>query len=276
MLTESVRLLFEQLGISFLLGILVGIQRERSESVIAGMRTIPMITMLGTLSAAVDRSVDAGGLVVAAGFLGVVAVVVVANIYRLRGETIDFGTTSEAAILLMYFVGAYLVAGERVVAIAVGAAVAVLLQFKPELHAIAAKLGDQDLRAIMTFVLITCVILPVLPNTTYDVVAPLNVLNPFEIWTMVVLIVGISLSGYLIYKFFGRDAGILLGGILGGAISSTATTLSYAKRSRTTPDGIQVAALVIVVASTVVFLRVMLEIAVVSPQHFEQLRRQSA
>ena len=57
-------------------------------------------------------------------------------------------------------------------------------------------------------------------------------LNPFETWLMVVLIVGLSLGGYIIYKFFGRDAGILLGGILGGAISSTATTVSYARSAR--------------------------------------------
>ena len=142
--------------------------------------------------------------------------------------------TTEVAILVMYVVGAYLVVGERMVAVAVGATVAVLLQFKPELHGIAARLGDQDLRAIMTFALITCIILPVLPNTTYEVVSPLDVLNPFEIWMMVVLMVGISLTGYLVYKFFGRNAGILLGGVLGGAVSSTATTLSYAKRTRWT------------------------------------------
>lgn len=270
-MSESVRLLFEQLGISLLLGILVGLQRERSNSAIAGLRTFPLITMLGTLVAAIDGSRDAAGWVIAAGFLGVVAVVVVTNVYRLRRDPMDFGTTTEAAILLMYFVGVYLVTGERVVAIAVGAAVAVLLQFKPELHGIAARLGDQDLRAIMTFVLITGVILPVLPNTTYDVAAPLNVLNPFEIWTMVVLIVGISLGGYLIYKFFGRNAGILLGGILGGAISSTATTLSYARRTRTTPDSARMAALIIVLASSVVFARVMLEISLVAPQHFRHL-----
>ena len=156
-------------------------------------------------------------------------------------------------------------------AIAVGAGTAVLLQFKPELHGIATQLGNQDLRAIMTFVLVTCVILPVLPNTTYDLASPLNVLNPFEIWTMVVLIVGISLGGYLCYKFFGRDAGLLLAGILGGAISSTVTTLSFAKRTRDSPQSVKMAALVIIVASSVVFVRVILEICLVAPRQFPQL-----
>ena len=71
-------------------------------------------------------------------------------------------------MLLMFAVGALVVVGPMPVAIAVGGGVAVLLQFKPELHGIAQKLGDEDLRAIMQFVLITCIILPVLPNQNYD------------------------------------------------------------------------------------------------------------
>lgn len=264
-------LLFQHLGISLVLGILVGLQRERSESAIAGVRTFPLITVLGTLAAYVDLASQAGGWILAAASLGVVSVVIVTNLQRLRHQPLDYGMTTEVAILLMYFVGAYLVSGERTVAIAVGAGTAVLLQFKPELHGIAKRLGDQDVRAIMTFVLITCVILPVLPNTTYPITPPLNVLNPFEIWTMVVLIVGISLGGFLIYKFFGRDTGLLLAGFLGGAISSTVTTLSFAKRSRSMPGSASMAALVIMIASSVVFARVILEILVVAPVQFAHL-----
>ena len=84
------------------------------------------------------------------------------------------GTTTDVAMLLMYAVGALVVIGPMPVAIAVGGGVAVLLQFKPELHSIARKLGDEDLRAIMQFVLITCIILPVLPNRNYS---PLDLLR---------------------------------------------------------------------------------------------------
>jgi uncharacterized membrane protein (DUF4010 family) len=113
----------------------------------------------------------------------------------------------------------------------------------------------------MTFALITCIILPILPNTTYKLVPPLNVLNPFEIWTMVVLMVGISLGGYLTYKFLGRTAGVLLGGLLGGAISSTATTVTYARRSGESEDSSRLATVVVAIASAVVYLRVIVEIA---------------
>ncbi len=266
----ATRLIFEQLGISLLLGLLVGLQRQRSETLLAGVRTFPLITVLGTLAAALDQA-QPGGWIVPAGLLALVIVVGVNNSYQLRRRHPDLGLTTEAAILLMYLVGAYVVFGDRVVAIAVGTGVAVLLQFKPELHHLVARLGTEDVRAIMTFALITGIILPVLPNQTYDLVAPLNILNPFAIWLMVVLMVGISLGGYLIYKFLGSTAGILLGGLLGGAISSTATTFSYARRSSQEANHSLASALVIFLASTVVYARVMLEISVVAANHFRVL-----
>jgi uncharacterized membrane protein (DUF4010 family) len=164
-------------------------------------------------------------------------------------------------MLLMFGVGAYLVGGSEEVAIAVGAGVAVLLQFKGQLHGLAARLGDDDLKAIMQFALISLVILPVLPNHAYG---PYSVLNPHQIWLMVVLIVGINLGGYIVYKFFGQRAGTVTGGIIGGVISSTATTVSYSRRTRTDPQVFRAAAVVIVISSTVVFARVLLEIGVVA------------
>ncbi len=271
-MNESTRLIFEQLGISLALGLLVGLQRQRSEPLIAGVRTFPLITVLGTIAATLAKLLPAGGgWIVPAGLLALVAIVVASYVYRFQRDHSGLGMTTEAAILLMYLTGAYVVLGDRVVAIAIGAGVAVLLQFKPELHGIASKLADDDVRAIMTFVLITCIILPVVPNTTYDVIAPLNILNPFRIWLMVVLMVGISLGGYLIYKFFGRNAGVLLGGLLGGLISSTATTISYARRSRYSLEAVPLTAVVVMLASTVVYGRVLLEIFVVAPKHFAGL-----
>lgn len=270
-MSEATRLTFEQLGIALALGLLVGLQRQHRQSLIAGLRTFPLITVLGTLAALFDQQLASGGWMTPAGFLGLTVVVAVSMIFEMRRENTDPGLTTEAAILVMYLVGAYVVFGDRIVAIAVGAGVAVLLQFKGELHGIAARLGDEDLRAIMTFALITFVILPVLPNRTYDLVAPLDVLNPFEIWMMVVLMVGISLGGFLAYKFLGTRAGVLLGGLLGGAISSTATTITYARRSQESAEVSRIATAVIVIASTVVYGRVILEICVVAPRHWQAL-----
>ncbi|MBN1395691.1 MAG: MgtC/SapB family protein [Pirellulales bacterium] len=266
---------FQQLAVSALLGLLVGLQREHAAGGIAGMRTFPLITLLGTLSAMLADHFAAGGWIVAAGLVGVMGVTAVGHVLRRGNNQGEVpGTTTDAAMLLMFAVGALAVVGPISAAVAVGGGVAVLLQFKPELHGVAKKLGDDDLRAIMQFVLITCIILPVLPNRTFGpgnffrldaaTTVALAVLNPREIWWMVVLIVGLSLVGYISYKFFGRNAGILLGGILGGAVSSTATTVSYAQNAREDRSTVGVASIVVMIASTVMYIRLLAAVAVVS------------
>jgi len=259
--------LFQDLGISLILGLLVGLQREKtSPPPVAGMRTFALISVLGTLSAFLAHSENlASPWIVAAGFVGVAAVMVMGRLARQQQNDDDMGTTTEVAMLLMFAVGAYVALGPRVVAIAVGAGLAVLLQFKPQLHGFADRLGEKDMKAIMQFVLITCIILPILPHRVplLPDTPLLNVLNPYETWLMVVLIVGISLGGYVLYKFLGRDAGLALGGLIGGAISSTATTVSYARRTKGEPDAAVLAAIVIMIASSIVYIRVLFEIAVV-------------
>jgi len=88
---------------------------------------------------------------------------------------------------------------------------------------------------------------------------------------MVVLMVGISLSGYVAFKLIGAKAGTLLGGLMGGLISSTATTASYARRSAESPGSANLAALVIMIASTSVFARVLVEVGTVAPGSFVQI-----
>lgn len=251
---------FQHLGIALGLGLLVGLQRERVATRLAGVRTFPLVTILGTVCAMLAQSF--GGFVIAVGMIALASMIVMGNLAKLQQENVDPGLTTEIAMLLMFAVGAYLVVGYKGVAIAIGGGVAVLLQYKGQLHGIVARLGDNDLRAIMQFALISLVILPVLPDRAYG---PYGVLNPRNIWWMVVLIVGISLGGYIAYKFWGSRAGVFLSGILGGVISSTATTVSYAKRAAGEPGSSQLAAIVIVIASAVVYARLMLEIAVVAP-----------
>lgn len=253
-------ILFQQLGIALGLGLLVGLQRESVASRMAGVRTFPLVTMFGAVSALLSQSF--GGWVIAAGLIALASLVFVGKQAELKQENPDPGLTTEIALLLMFGVGAYLFAGHREIAIIVGAGTAVLLHFKGQLHEAVAKLSSTDLKAIMQFALISMVVLPVLPNRTFG---PYSVLNPRNVWLMVVLIVGISLSGYIVYKFFGEKAGLLLGGILGGLISSTATTVSYARRTASRPEASRSAAVVILVASAIVFVRVMLEIGAVAP-----------
>ncbi|MBT4867492.1 MAG: MgtC/SapB family protein [Planctomycetaceae bacterium] len=105
--------LFGQLAISLLLGLLVGLQRERTESNIAGFRTFPLITLFGTLSAILANAFDSPWIV-GVGFVGVVALAVVGNFPKFQHDNSDkhdTGVTTEAAMLVMYAVGALVVVG---------------------------------------------------------------------------------------------------------------------------------------------------------------------
>ncbi|NII29098.1 MgtC/SapB family protein [Pseudoflavitalea sp. X16] len=258
--------LYLLLGLSLGLGLLVGLQREYASSKIAGIRTFPLITLTGTICGLLAKELDVWILV--AGFLGVISLLVIGSIQQIKNKQEGGGITTEAAVLLMFSLGAYLVFGEPIVAVVLTGVITVLLHFKTSLHGLVNKIGEQDLRAVMQFVLISMVILPVLPNTTYDLY---KVLNPRDIWLMVVLIVAISLCGYFAYKLFGDKVGALLGGVLGGLISSTATTVSYSKMAARNITAGKLAAFVIITASTISLVRVLIEIRIVSPSSFINL-----
>jgi uncharacterized membrane protein (DUF4010 family) len=252
---------FKALGIALGLGLLFGLQREwGDEHRLAGIRTFALITLLGAITALLAR--DYGGWVVAAGLLALAGLLIIGNWLINRGrEEVSAGQTSETAALVMFGVGALLVAGYTMPAVVLGGATAVLLHSKPRLQRLVGSLSDTDARAIFQFVLLALVILPLLPNETYG---PYDVLNPFKIWMMVVLIVGISLVAYVAYRIVGARAGSILGGIFGGLISSTATTVSFARQGKRDPGAVGTAALVIVIASTIVLVRVVIEIAAVA------------
>jgi uncharacterized membrane protein (DUF4010 family) len=251
---------FEHLGIGIGLGLLVGLQRESVSSRLAGVRTFPLVTVLGSVCGLLSQS--QGGWVIAAGLVALAAIIMMGKVAEFKEGPADPGLTTEISLLLMYVVGAYLTIGYKEVAIALGGAVAVLLQFKGLLHGMVSRLGDNDLKAIMQLALISLVILPVLPNHAFG---PYTVLNPRQIWWMVVLIVGISLVGYVAYKFFGSSAGVFWGGIFGGIISSTATTLSCSRRTEEVPGTERLSAITIMIASTILFFRLLVIIGAIAP-----------
>jgi uncharacterized membrane protein (DUF4010 family) len=252
--------LIHQLVIVVALGLLVGLQRERAAKVVAGIRTFPIIGMLGVFCGVLGATV--GSWVIAAGLLSMAALTVMANVVRLRMGERDPGMTTEVAILVMYSIGVALTRDFALEAIMAAAGLAVLLHWKDPLHTFARRIGAEEFAALMRLVLIGLVVLPALPNRAFG---PYDVLNPFQIWLMVVLIVGISIGGYVAFRLLGPRTGAIAAGALGGMISSTATTVSYARRSATNPERSSAAVLVIALASAIVFARVLLEIAIVAP-----------
>jgi len=249
-----------QILVAVALGLLVGLQRQRAASRLAGIRTFPIIALLGVFCGTLGGP-DATWIV-AAGLLGLAALTVMANVLRAEGGEHDPGMTTEVAILVMYGIGVALTRGLVLESIVTAAGLAVLLYWKGPLHAFAERFGEAEFAALMRLVLIGLVVLPVLPDRAYG---PYGVVNPFDIWLMVVLIVGISMGGYVAFKLLGARMGAIAAGALGGLISSTATTVSYARRSDATPERSAAAALVVALASTIVFGRVLVEIAVVAP-----------
>ena len=260
------------LGIALALGLLVGLQRGRGSGHIAGLRTFPLITLLGAISAMLAPTL--GVWMPAVTLLGVVLVTIAGEFIKSQDEP-DPGLTTDISILIMFIVGAMLaVMPENMVMIPIGVSIvlAVLLAAKESLHGFAGKLNEKDVRAILQFAVITFIVLPILPNRIIDIAgdsAPwLNVLNPRRVWWMVVLVVGISLAAYVGYKALGTRAGAALAGALGGAVSSTATTVSFAKRANGDKHSANVAALVILLASTVMYVRMGIEVAVIGPDFF--------
>jgi uncharacterized membrane protein (DUF4010 family) len=256
------------LGIAFGLGMLVGLQRQKTDHEMAGVRTFTLISLLGVISGFITRDFDNPFLLPVFG-IAITALLVTANIIKLKKlNDTDVGQTTEVAALLMFAIGAYLVLGDQIIAVIVGGTIAVLLHIKERLHNFIDRLKEKDLAAIMTFAGISLVILPILPDETYG---PFDVINPRNIWLMVTLIVGISVVGYFIYKFVGKKVGVISNGVLGGLISSTATTVSYARKTAEIKNIGVLAAFVITAASAVSIARVLFEVGVVIPEKLPEI-----
>ncbi len=251
-------------GLALAIGLLIGLQREQVKGGPAGIRTFALIALSGYLIGLLSS--DHGGWVVFAGIVFLAAVLTVGNVIEARKKPDrGSGATTEIAALIVFAIGAYLsdFTNERSPAVLFAGVTALLLYYKSPLHQFVRGLGPEDVRAIMQFVLITLVILPVLPNRTFG---PYDVLNPFKAWLMVVLIVGIGLAGYLVYRIGSSRVGTFLSGLLGGIISSTATTASASRFGQGDSNRATAAALIITIASVVSVVRVLVELAVVNSQ----------
>ncbi len=256
------------LGIAFGLGLLVGLQRQKTDNEMAGVRTFTLISVLGVIAGFLAREYDNPFILPVLG-LCIAAMLIMANVIKLKKfDEADVGQTTEVAALLMFAIGAYLVVGSQLIGVLVGATMAILLYVKEHLHDLIEKMSNKDLSAIMTLAGISLIVLPILPDRT---IGPLDVINPRNIWLMVTLIVGISVVGYFIYKLVGKKVGIISNGILGGLISSTATTVSYARKTKDQKSIGKLAVFVITTASVVSLIRVLIEVAVVVPEKLSMM-----
>ena len=244
---------------SLAIGLLIGLERERNPSARAGLRTFALVALFGTLIALLAAKLDSPWLLVA-GLLAVAGMIITAYIRNTREEN-DPGTTTVIALLMCYGLGVMVWYDLAELAVMLAIGTTALLYFKPELRGISQKLTRRDLVAVLQFSVLTFIVLPILPDQDFG---PYGAFNPHHAWLMVVLISGISLAGYIALHLAGTRYGAPLLGFFGGLASSTATTLIYAKHGKSNPIMLNLAALVIVIASMVVLLRLLVVSAVVA------------
>jgi uncharacterized membrane protein (DUF4010 family) len=250
-------------GAALLIGALIGMEREfvqqhAEQRSFAGIRTFSFIALFGAVAAYVARS--QGEVVFIVAFSGYVLLVAgnrLAMVLRDRSE----GRTTEIVALMTPLLGALVIWDHPDIAAALSVITALILSLKFPLHNIARRMSIADLRATLQFALLALVVLPLLPNRP---LGPYGVLNPFQIWLLAVFVSGISFLGYLLMKLMGTERGTGLAGIFGGLVSSTAATVSFAGRSREDPRLAAVSAIAIVLASTVMFPRLLIEVLVVN------------
>ncbi len=238
---------------SLAIGLLIGLERERNPSAKAGLRTFALVAVFGTLAALLSTKVASPWLLIA-GLLCVGGMIISAYIHNVEQQD-DPGTTTVIALLLSYGLGAMIWYGLAKLAVMLAIGITALLYFKPELRGFSQKLTRRDLVAVLQFSVLTFIILPILPDQDYG---PYQAFNPHYAWLMVVLISGISLAGYAALHVTGTRYGAPLLGFFGGIVSSTATTLIYAKHGKLNPAMSYLAASVILIASLVVLVRLMI------------------
>jgi uncharacterized membrane protein (DUF4010 family) len=260
---------FARFGLALVIGLLIGIQREYSfrgsgeeGGLFAGVRTFGLIGLLGATAAYLADLLDTPVPLLA--LIAIVGAFLMVT-YFVDAWRGDVGLTTEIAALLVLLAGALAYSDQTAVASGIAVATAVLLSLKFEMRRFVTALTPDDVAATLKLAFISVIILPVLPNQTYDVPSPFNVLNPFKTWLLVVLISGISFVGYVLTKVVGAERGIALTGLVGGLASSTAVTLSFTERSQGNESLARPFALAVMLAWTVMFGRVVVAVAAVNP-----------
>ncbi len=258
--------LFLRFGAALLIGVLIGLQREYAssdseEELFAGARTFALMALFGASGALVSDALGSPwvfiGVTIVLGVLIGVAYFIQASQYA------EMGQTTEVAALLTVLIGAISYAHSIEFAVALGVAVTVLLAIKWEMRNLIKVITREDVYATLRFAVITAIVLPLLPDQAYGP-PPLDVLNPYNVWKMVVFISGINFLGYILIKVVGTQRGIGLSGLLGGLASSTANTLSFSQRSKDEPELSKPFAMAIIVGWSVMFIRVLVEVAVIN------------
>lgn len=236
---------------SLAVGLLIGLDRERQSGNKAGLRTFALIALCGTVLAQL-----AGEHVIPwllpSGLLTIGLTLIAAHAGEVRAQA-DPGTTTVVSALLTFALGAMIGYGHARSAIAAAVGTTLLLHLREQLHGASRRMSETELTAILQFGVLAFVLLPVLPN---EALGGYEALNPYRIAFFATFVSALSLCGYLGLRWLGARRGRIALGVLGGLVSTTATTLLYSRQARRDPAREAFATSVIVIANLALFARI--------------------
>ena len=262
-----------QLGLAtaIAVGLLIGLEREQSKAErggnqLGGVRTYPIVALTGALATLLEPASMWLPLVA---LLGLFALVAISYHHDIKRDS-DHGMTTEVSVIGAYLLGALAVShgviepmSDRLLVVAaIGVAMTFLLSSKQFFQTAIAKVSRADFYATVKFLIVAVIALPLLPDRD---LGPMQAINPRTLGLLVVTISGLSFLGYVAMRWLGTRRGLLLGAALGGLVSSTAVTLSFARRAKEAPSLAPVAAGAIAVAWTIMLGRVAVLVALIDP-----------
>lgn len=248
--------------VALALGLLIGLERESASSdrkfqYFAGVRTYTLISLYG-FGCGWLHHINVG-FALPIGMISVTALAVVGYLAKLKDGRI--GSTSEVVALVTFIIGTLTVLADVWVAMSLGIISTILLSEKADLDNFVEKLDKSEFLAVLKFLLVTVIILPVLPNQEYTQFK----LNPTRVWQIVIMVSTIGFIGYFLIKKFGSKVGLWLSGLLGGIASSTAVTVATARIAKNTPEKGGDALQASILASSVMYLRILVLIWLINP-----------
>ena len=258
---DDLFVIFQKLGIAILIGALIGLEREHSRTPgaksFAGIRTFPLIAMYGFIAAMLSSYLN---LAFYFAFIASVMILVGLSYYTTaRGGRI--GITTELSALMVFVLGSMIYWDFIRIAAMIAVIMALFLSLKIQLHSFVEKVTGEDIIAVLKLSIVTIIILPLLPERAFG---PNDIINLRLIWMMVIFIALLSFLGYILTKYVGYKKGISVTSIFGGLVSSTALTFSFAKKSKENDSLSSNFGVGILIATTMVFPKVFIEIAVVN------------
>jgi uncharacterized membrane protein (DUF4010 family) len=257
--------LFRNFAIALFIGGLVGIERERKSDAddlqFGGLRTFILIAMAGAICAWIDRETGSGFLFIA-GACGLTLLIAVSYWAAAQRAARLPGITTEMSGIVVYLLGGGTLFGYPEVTVALAIITSGILTYKTTLHNMVDRLDVDDLYAGLKLLFATFIVLPLLPDRPLD---PWGSLNPYILWWLVILISSLSLVGYVAVRWLGPERGLAVTGFFGGLVSSTAMTLSFARRSKLATDPPGLVAMGILLAWTVMSVRVMIAVSILNP-----------